>query len=307
MPPTMTRMRRRDFFPHLVAPFAALAIGGCKSKASKEAELAADDLDVVADVVQKKHVEALARALPTLAERLASRLDAASGAPLGEAATTKKLSASLATELEKDQDLRSIRRSYYAIVDALGEIVVVDDAGRWPVVGRKTADAFPSIADAIANKSSTTRGLGRFGGASDNALSFVASSPIVRAGTGIGAVCAFWEAHDCAEDLQRQRTTMLLQSTVAAKTHVKARDKNQMILDAPEMWVLLARGSFVYFEDDVQQPLVDATVALALPDKTKSAQWRGTFDVGNASWGGAARRAPNLGDGVTIAVVRHPV
>jgi hypothetical protein len=257
--------------------------------------------------VQKKHVEPLARALPPLGERLAARLDAASDAGLGEPVTTKKLATALATELEKDQDLRSIRRSYYAIVDAHGEIVVCDDADRWPVVGRKTADAFPSIADAIANKSTITRGLGRFGGASDNALSFVAASPIVRAGKGIGAVCAFWEAHDCAEDLQRQRTTMLLQASATAKTHVKARDKNQMILDAPEMWVLLARGSFVYFEDDVQQPLVDATTALALSEKTKSAQWRGTFDVGNASWGGAARRAPNLGEDVAIAVVRHPI
>jgi hypothetical protein len=293
-------MRRRALLCFL---FAALAIGplGCKSKAQKQAEAAAADVARLEKVIADRHLDSLARAVPQGASALGGKLNPASDFR-AEAAS---LGTSFIEARNKSDDLRSAKRSYYVLIDAGGEVVWVDD-NAWAVVGRKLAVGFPSIKDVLDGKAPFARGTGRYGGAGEDALTFADAAPIKEpGGKVVGALVAAWEAHEAAEDLQRQLATELAMKVVEPKKRVKEKDKLKLAMDTPEMWVAIFRGPVIYLPDDGPQPLEDALKKLELAKKTAGGPWSGTFDVMNGSWGGAARRIDALGPEVGVAVLRH--
>jgi len=292
-------MRRRSFL------FLAVAVGlasvGCKSKAQKQAEAAAADVARLEKVIADRHLDSLARAVPQGASALGGKLTATSDFR-AEAAT---LGTAFIETRNKSDDLRSAKRSYYVLIDATGEVVWVDD-NAWAVVGRKLAVGFPAIKDVLDGKSPFGRGMGRYGGAGEEALTFADAAPIKEPGGKIvGALVAAWEAHEAAEDLQRQLATELAMKVVEPKKRVKEKDKLKLAMDTPEMWVALFRGNVIYLPEEGSQPLEDALKKLDLAKKTASGPWSGTFDVMNGSWGGAARRIDALGPDVGVAVLRH--
>ncbi|MBL8721135.1 MAG: hypothetical protein JNL79_34440 [Myxococcales bacterium] len=292
-------MDRRSFLASLVASSTPVLLGGsvlgCKSKAQKQAELAVTDLDGVLDVIEKRHVQGLARALPQAAKDL--------GAKLAGVELDKEAVAFVAIR-DKVDDLRSAKRSYFAVVDQGGEVQWVDDPN-WPVVHRKIAVGFPAVQEVLDGKSPFAKGIGRYGGADEAATTFVEAAPLAKAdGTKLGALVACWEAHDAAEDLRRQLLTQLLQKTAQPMKRVKAKDKLKLMLDQPDVWVGIFRGQWLYLQEDAPQPLEEALQALAFADKTKAGAWSGTFDVMNKGWGGAAKRVPSLGADVGVVVAR---
>lgn len=268
---------------------------GCKSKADKQAELAAKDLDDVLDVIDKRHVQGLARALPQAGKDLGAKL---AGVDL------EKEAAVFPAIRDKVDDLRSAKRSYYAVVDQSGEVQWVDDPA-WPVVHRKIAVGFPAVQAVLDGKSEYEKGIGRYGGAEEAATTFVEAVPLRKAdGTKLGALVACWEAHDAAEDLRRQLLTKLLQQSAQPVKRVKAKDKLKLMLDQPDVWVGIFRNGWLYLQEDAPQMLEQALEAQGFFDKTKAGPWRGTFDVMNKGWGGAARRAPSLAPDVGVVVAR---
>ncbi|MGZ5969560.1 MAG: hypothetical protein ACXWP4_17930, partial [Polyangiales bacterium] len=111
-------------------------------------------------------------------------------------------------------------------------------------------------------------------------------------------------AHEGAEDVQRQLAVQLAQQNAPAKVRIKAKDKLQMAIDMPELYVAVFKGKYIYMQEDAPQPVVQSLEALDLLGKTANGAWQGTFDVQNRGWGGAAQRLPALGADVGIAVVR---
>lgn len=274
---------------------AAFPLAGCKSKADKQAELAVKDLDDVLDVVEKRHVQGLARALPQAAKDLGAKL---AGVDL------EKEAAAFPALRDKVDDLRSAKRSYFAVVDQGGEVQWVDDPA-WPVVHRKIALGFPAVQTVLDGKSEYEKGIGRYGGADEAATTFVEAVPLRKAdGTKLGALVACWEAHDAAEDLRRQLLTKLLQQSAQPVKRVKAKDKLKLMLDQPDVWVGIFRNQWLYLQDDAPQPLEQALEAQGFFEKTKGGAWHGTFDVMNKGWGAAAKRTPSLAPDVGIVVAR---
>ena len=283
-------MDRRAFLTTL----GAATLTGCKSKADKQADLAVTDLDSVVKVVEERHVAGLARALPQAGKDLATKLV---GVELGKEAVAFN------AIRDKVDDLRSAKRSYFAVVDASGEVQWVDDDA-WPVVHRKIAVGFPAVQDVIDGKTAFGKGIGRYGGADEAATSFVEAVPLIKDGKLLGALVALWEAHDAAEDLRRQLLTQLLQKSAQPMKRVKAKDKLKLLLDQPDVWVGLFRGQWLYLQEDAPQPLEEALQAQKFTDKTNAGAWKGTFDVMNKGWGAAARRLPSLGADVGVVVAR---
>lgn len=289
-------MLRRAFL--LAAIPCALVLAGCKSKAQRQAEIAVGDADRLGKIVADRHVDALSRALPKAADALAAKL----GDKADVHADTAALGAAFVDARNKTDDLRSAKRSYYVITDDKGEIAWVDD-DNWLVVGRKLAATFAPVKQVLEGAPYAT-GSGRYGGAAEDALSFVEAAPIKKADKTVGALVAVWEAHEAAEDLQRQLATELAMKSVQPKTRVKPKDKRALQLDAPDVWVAVFHGKNVYFQEDAPQPLEDATKALDLAGKTSGGAWHGTYDVMNKGWGAAAKRLPALGPDVGVAVLR---
>lgn len=291
-------MRRRT----VLCLFALCLLScGCKSKAQKQAEAAVTDIARLEKLIADRHLDSLARALPPSASGLGGKLNATSDLH----AEANTLGTAFVEARNKSDDLRSAKRSYFVLVDAGGEVVWCDDSG-WAVVGRKIAVGFPSVKDVLDGKAPFSRGLGRYGGAGEEALTFTDASPIKEpGGKVVGALVAAWEAHDAAEDMQRQLLTELAMKTVEPKTRVKQKDKMKLVMDTPDLWVALFRGPSVYLPEDGPQPLEDAVKALELAKKTANGPWTGTFNVMNGSWGGAAKRIEALGPEVGVAVLRH--
>jgi hypothetical protein len=272
-----------------------VAVSGCKTKAQKQAEISAGDLGKAVKLVGDRHVDALARALPAAAEQLSAKV------VTDVRADASMLGPQFVTLRDKVDDLRSSKRSYFVLSDLGGEVVWIDDPA-WKIVGRKLA-GFPAVKEALEGKKYAT-GSGQFGGASEEALTFVEASPITKDGKPVGALVAAWEANEAAEDVQRQLAIQLAQQNAPAKVRIKAKDKLQMAMDMPELYVVLFKGKFVYSQEDTPQPLIQSLQAVDLLAKTANGTWQGTFDVQNRGWGGAAQRLPALGSDVGLAVVR---
>jgi hypothetical protein len=289
-------MLRRSFL------FSAVALStvGCKSKAQKQADAAVPDVARLEKIIAERHVDAHARALPIAASALATKLGEKTIAPTEGPA----ISAAFSEVRDRTDDLRSAKRSYYAVVDVNGEIVAVDDAN-WLVIGRKAAVAFPALNDVLTGKTKYAAGAGRYGGADPEALTFFEASPILRADKPIGALIAAWEVHEAAEDLQRQLQTELAMKTVKPKVRAKAKDKYQLVLDTPDLWVAIFDDKYVWLQDGAPQPLEEGAKSIGLHSKTANGAWTGTFDVLNRGWGAAAARIASLGATVGVAVLRH--
>lgn len=285
-------MHRRSFLLSAVA----LSLAGCKSKAQKQADEAIPNVARLEKVIAERHVDAHARALPAAAKTLAEKLGDKAIIPVEAALIT----AAFEQIRNATDDLRSAKRSYYAVVDANGEIVAVDDPN-WLVVGRKAAVAFPALSEVLTGKNAYAAGSGRFGGADPEALTFFEAAPIANK----GALVAAWEVHEAAEDLQRQLQTELAMSTVKPKVRAKAKDKYQLVLDTPDLWVAIFDKQYVWLEDGAPQPLDEGAKSIGLHGKTAAGLSSGTFDVLNRGWGYAAKRFPTLGAEFGVAVLRH--
>ena len=88
-------------------------------------------------------------------------------------------------------------------------------------------------------------------------------------------------------------------------TSAKPKDKYQLALDTPDLWVAVFNQQYTWLQEGAPQPLEDAARAIGLHGKTASGDWSGTFDVMNKGWGGAARRFAKLGAEMGVAVLRH--
>ncbi|MBI2394954.1 MAG: hypothetical protein HYV09_35620 [Deltaproteobacteria bacterium] len=295
-------MDRRSFLLASAA-LTTSALPGCKSKAQKQAEAAVADIARIERLVADRHVDSLARALPIAATALGAKIDK----PIGPE-EAKTIGPAFDELRNKSDDLRSAKRSYFAITDPAGEIVWVDDT-TWVVVGRKLAVAFPASAEVAAGKKPYAAGSGRYGGASPEALTFFEVAPIVHrlegGDTRVGLLVAAWEVHEVAEDLQRQLQTDLAMKTVKPKVRAKQKDKYQLALDTPDLWVAVFGKDFIWLQEGAPQQLEDGAKAIGLHAKTAAGPWSGTFDVMNKSWGGAAKRLPALGPDIGLAVLRH--
>ena len=288
-------MNRAALSLSLVASLAVAALG-CKSKATKQSEQAAADVVTLQGVLASRHVDSLPKALPLAAAKL-SVPTAESGDKLSELR-------------DGSDDLRAAKRSFYALVDAKGVVVYVDESN-WKIVDR-VMTSFPPVVDVLAGKAPFARGSGRFGGEGDDTLTFVDAVPLRdpsdKSGGIVGALIDGWEAHDIASDLQAQLLTQQAMAAASAgpRGRVKQSDLNKKAMEDPDVWVALFKGPLVFLQEGAFEPLVDAAKGLDLATKTAGgARWRDTFDVARATWGGAAERTPALGDDVGIAVFRH--
>jgi hypothetical protein len=289
-------MDRRTF----LLAVGATATVGCKSKAQKQAEAAVPDVTRLEKLLAERHVDSIARALPPAAEAL--------GAKFGDKVISPTEGPNLFPIFEelrnKTDDLRSAKRSYYAIVDLGGEIVSVDDPN-WLVIGRKASVAFDKLDAILTGKEKYAAGAGRYGGADPEAMTLFEAAPIKRGDKIIGGLLCAWEIHEAAEDMQRQLQTELAMKTVKPKTRAKAKDKYQLVLDTPDLWVATFNEKYVWLQEGVPQTLEDGAKTIGLFEKTKNGAYSGTFDVLNRGWGVAAKRIPALGNGFGVAVLRH--
>jgi hypothetical protein len=293
----LVSMDRRTF---LLASAAGTlgSLTGCQSKAQKQAAAAVPDLARIEKLVSDRHVDSLARALPIAAGALGGKID---NLGLDQAKTA---GAAFDELRNKSDDLRSAKRSYFALTDVNGDIVWVDDPN-WVVVGRKFGVAFAEAKELLAGKKKYAAGAGRYGGADPEALTLFEAAPVTKADAVLGLLVSAWEVHEIAEDLQRQLQTDLAMKTVKPKVRAKAKDKYQLALDTPDLWVAVFGKDYVWLQEGVPQPLEDGVKAVGLYAKTASGAWNGTFDVLNRGWGAAAKRVPALGPDMGLAVLRN--
>lgn len=289
-------MDRRTF---LLASAALSTAVGCKSKAQKQAEAAIPDLARLEKLVSDRHTDSLARALPLAAAALAAKVTSTLSQE-----EAKVVGPAFDELRNKSDDLRSAKRSYFAITDVNGDIVWVDDPN-WVVVGRKLAVAFPAAKELLDGAKPYAAGSGRYGGADPEALTLFEAATITKGDARVGLLVSAWEVHEIAEDLQRQLQTDLAMKTVKPKTRAKPKDKYQLALDTPDLWVAVFSKDYVWLQDGAPQTLEDGVKSIGLHAKTAAGAWSGTFDVLNRGWGAAAKRLPALGPDLGLAVLRH--
>ncbi len=284
-------MKRRDFFAIFALVGSAAFGSGCKSKATTQSEIAAQNVDRLLKLVAERHVDSMPRALPAAAKKL--------GPPL------EKVPAKFVEMRDKTDDLRASKRSFFAVVDPTGTVTWVDESN-WKVEGRVLSVGFPSVQEVLDGKLPWSRGTGRFGGDPEDALIFMDAAPIKDDGGKIaGALVCAWEAIDVATDLQSQILTEMGMESADPNVHNKVKEQRKKQMEQPDVWVAIFRGKVLYMPEDAYQPLLDSAKQLDLLGKTQNGKFVGTFDVVNSGWGVAAARIPSMGDGVGVAVFRH--
>jgi hypothetical protein len=284
---------RRAFVRSLSLATLALALPmamGCDRAAKEQAERAKGDLARAETIAKDKHVAPLAEALPKAAEALAA---------------AKDRPAAFTAYRDKNEALRSAKRSWYALVDAAGVVTWVEDPD-WNIVERKLKGGFPAVAEVLDGKKPYASGAGRFGDEGPEALTFVSVAKISGAGGAIdGALIAGWDAREAAGDLQRQLATDAKMSIAAPKRRVKDADRLQLALDTPQIWIgVFAQDGALYLPYGVPQTLEDAIKGAAVSGKDAGG-WIGVVKVTNASWGMATKRVDALWPGYGLVVVRN--
>lgn len=283
-------MKRRAFVRSLVLVTLPLAALGCDGAAKKQAEAAKTELGNAERVVRDKHVSPLAEALPKAAVALAA---------------AKDRPAAFVALRDKSEALRSAKRSYYALVDAQGVVVWVEDPD-WNILERKLKGGFPAVAEVLDGKKPFAAGAGRFGDEGPEALTFVSVAAVASPGGAVdGALVAGWDAREAAGDLQRQLSTDAKMSIAAPKRRVKEADRLKLALDTPQIWIgIYAQDGALYLPYGVPQTLEDAIKGAAVAGKD-AAGWSGPVKVTNASWGMATKRVDALFPGYGMVVVRN--
>jgi hypothetical protein len=272
-----------------VATLAAAALQGCTNSAKVSEEKAVAHAERLAKLADTD-VDELRRGLPRGAKALSSVWDDSRLPSHGELRRT------LERVRGEDIDLSIAKGTFFALTDGTGTVVASDQDPDRPA-GRSMQPAFSALAKALAGEPVETRGeMPELAGAkSGTDEEWLAAVPVVD---GSGAVRGLY-----VSGWSMRRFAYHLEETL--KHDLVQQAGNSGPVKLPLVYAFVFAGGKVYGAPVT--PLVngEALQALDLAGKTgNGATFHQQLEITGRSYGFAARRCPNMGADVGVAVLR---
>jgi hypothetical protein len=278
----------------MAAALLGLLSGGCKDQAKESAKLAAQNLDTLAELVDKDIGE-VERGMPEGAKRLAV-LYSSNGTPNGD--PKQDLAAvrqALLKTVRDVPDLNVAKSTFFALTDDKG-VGIRNNLEQDAMAGQDLAKLFPNISKAMAGEYVETTG--SFGGppsANGPDEDWLAAMPVKNdQGKVAGLFVTGWSYRRFASHLQQ-----VLKDSFQSNLR-QSGDTGKM----PVFYVAVFDASGVYSERTTPKVDEQALVDAKLVDATKGGPFQGTVTITDRAFGYAAKRTPKLGTDAGVVVLR---
>jgi hypothetical protein len=286
-------MMRPSWLVSLVVPAIVATVSGCEDTSKQQQQIAADVAAKLVPVA-KEDAAQVRRGLPEGARKLGEVLDADPGANL------VALQRSIRGARASVQDLDICKSTFFTFVDptgvALRSEVDPDNLAQRPVFG-----TFPSLKKALEPTSGVVEAWGDMpemrGVKSGQDLEWVVAHPVKdKEGQVKGVFVTGWSFRRFAQHLEEQAKRTLLD--------MAQRDKK---LKLPIVYAFVVKDGKAYGTPGAPDVNVQAVEGLDLGNKTQGGPFRGNLEITGRSFGIAAERVPELGDGALIAVLASEI
>jgi hypothetical protein len=279
--------------------FALLLGAGCKDKGQESASAAKQNAQSLVELIGKDVAE-VERGLPEGSKKLAVLLSKESD-PKGNAPAVRS---ALLKMRQQVPDLGIAKSTFFAFADDKG-IAIRNDNEQDTMAGKDLVGAWPGLKPVLGGTGyvATT---GKFPGAENPAgpdKEWVAATPVKKEDGGtLGILVTGWTyrrfAYHLQESLKRDLQDALMRSN----------DKGKM----PIVYVALFDKDAVYgatAPKTIPFPPVneEALKNLDLVSKTASGPAEGPITITDRAFGWAAARAPKLGEGIGVVVLRSEI
>jgi hypothetical protein len=264
------------------------AAPGCKDQAKESAKLAAKDVDVLADLVDKDIGE-IERGLPEGGKKLAA-LYTPGNDPKQDLPAVRQ---ALLKAVRDVPDLNVAKSTFFALTDEKG-VGIRNNLEQDAMAGQDLAKLFPAISKALAGDYVETTGT--FGGPpppSGPDKDWIAAQP-VKTDKVVGLLVTGWAYRRFAGHLQ----TVLKENLQTALR--QSGDTGKM----PVFYVAVFDASGVYSERTTPKVDEQALVDAKLVESTKAGPYQGSVTVTDRGFGYAAKRTPKLGEDTGVVVLR---
>ena len=272
----------------------AFAAGGCKDKGKQSAEEARSGVKELASLAEKD-VGEVERGLPEGAKKMAAAL----GKEPDPKGNPPAVRSALLKMRQQVPDLGVAKSTFFAFTDDKG-IAIRNDLEQDTMAGKDVAGAYPDLKKALAGEAYvSTQGV--FPGAPNPAgpdKEWVAGVPVKREdGSLLGLLVTGWTyrrfAYHLQEAMKRDLQDKLMQGG----------DKGKL----PVIYVFLFDKEAVYGARGTPPINEKVLGELHLSDKTAAGPVDAPITIEDRAFGWAAARAPKLGDGVGIVVLRSEI
>jgi hypothetical protein len=290
-------MERRSYLLALAVGLFVLV--GCKDKGQESATAAKQNVQFLVELAAKDVAE-IERGLPEGSKKLAIQL-AKESDPKGNAPAVRS---ALLKMRQQVPDLGIAKSTFFAFADEKG-IAIRNDNEQDTMAGKDLVGAWPGLKPVLEGKPYVWT-TGKFPGAENPAgadKEWVAATPVKKEdGTTLGVLVTGWTyrrfAYHLQESLKRELQEALMRSGDKGKMPIV----NVALFDKDAVY-----GAFAPKTIPFPQVSEEALKNLDLVAKTAAGPAEGPIRITERDFGWAAARAPKLGEGIGIVVLRSEI
>ncbi|MDI3286234.1 hypothetical protein [Polyangium sp. 15x6] len=285
---------RSSWLASLIVPAALVAtLSGCEDNSKEQEQAAGYVLDKLVPVANEDAAQ-VRRGLPEGAKKLGEIVDSDPGANL--VALQKAIRGARASV----KDLDIAKSTFFTFVDTTG-IALRSEADPDLLAQKSVLSSFPSLKKALEPSAGLVEAWGEMqemrGVRTGPDTQWVAAHPVKdKEGQVKGMFVTGWSFRRFALHLEEMAKRELLDRA--------AREKQKKV---PIVYVFLVRDGKAYGAPVTPDINAQAVEGLDLANKTQSGPFRGTIEITNRSYGVAAQRMPDLGEGTILSVIASSV
>jgi hypothetical protein len=281
---------RPSWLASLIVPAALVAtLPACEDTSKQQEQAAGYVLDKIASVANEDAAQ-VRRGLPEGAKKLGEVVDADPGANLvGLQKAIRGARASV-------KDLDIAKSTFFTFVDTTG-IALRSEADPDLLAQKSVLSSFPALKKGLEPSAGLVEAWGEMpemrGVRTGPDTQWVAAHPVKdKEGQVKGMFVTGWSFRRFALHLEEMAKRELFDRA--------AREKQKKV---PIVYVFLVRDGKAYGAPITPDVNAQAVEGLDLANKTQSGPYRGTVEITNRSFGVAAQRMPDLGEGTVLSVI----
>ncbi|MDC3957672.1 hypothetical protein [Polyangium jinanense] len=285
---------RSSWLASLIVPAALVAtLPGCEDNSKEQEQAAGYVLDKLVPVANEDAAQ-VRRGLPEGAKKLGEVVDSDPGANL--VALQKAVRGARASV----KDLDIAKSTFFTFVDTTG-IALRSEADPDLLAQKSVLSSFPSLKKALEPSAGVVEAWGEMqemrGVRTGPDTQWVVAHPVKdKEGQVKGMFVTGWSFRRFALHLEEMAKRELLDRA--------AREKQKKV---PIVYVFLVRDGKAYGAPVTPDVNAQAIEGLDLANKTQSGPFRGALEITNRSYGIAAQRMPDLGEGTILSVMASAI
>jgi len=284
---------RPSWLVSLIVPAIVATLPACEDTSKQQEQAAGYVLDKLVPVANEDAAQ-VRRGLPEGAKKLGEVVDTDPGANL--VALQKAVRGARASV----KDLDIAKSTFFTFVDTTG-IALRSEADPDLLAQKSVLSSFPALKKGLEPSAGVVEAWGEMqemrGVRTGPDTQWVAAHPVKdKEGQVKGMFVTGWSFRRFALHLEEMAKRELLDQA--------AREKQKKV---PIVYVFLVREGKAYGAPVTPDVNAQAVEGLDLATKTQSGPYRGSIEITNRSFGVAAQRMPDLGEGTILSVIASSI